>query len=35
MVFKHERDARRVLEALPKRLARFGVTEHSLAIWPQ
>lgn len=28
LVFKHERDARRVLEVLPKRLARFGLTIH-------
>lgn len=28
MVFKHENDARRVLEVLPKRLARFGLSIH-------
>jgi len=28
MVFKHENDARRVLEVLPKRLDRFGLTMH-------
>jgi group II intron reverse transcriptase/maturase len=28
VIFEHERDARRVLEVLPKRLAKFGLTLH-------
>jgi RNA-directed DNA polymerase len=28
IIFEHERDARRVLDVLPKRLAKYGLTLH-------
>ena len=33
IVFEHERDARRVLDVLPKRLAKYGLTLHHEKTW--